>query len=67
MRVRAYSVFEIVAWPAAVWCGIEVALRTATGTFDGIAMTAALGSLAALTIVACRMRTAQLTPAPTRD
>ena len=60
MRLTAYSLFEIVAWPAAVWCVLELALRAGTRTYDGAAATAATGALAALTIVACRMRSHQL-------
>lgn len=60
MRAGAYGLFEIVAWPAAVWCAVEVSLRTAVGAFDGFVMTAAVGSLAASTILACRLRARQL-------
>ena len=60
MRRQAYLVFEIVAWPAAVWCALEAAARGATGTFDGLSETVLLGSMAATTIVACRWRSRQL-------
>jgi hypothetical protein len=63
MRPKAYHLFEIVAWPAAVWCAIEIGLRAATASYDGAAMTAATGALAAMTVVACRWRSAQLAPA----
>lgn len=60
MRSRAYWLFELVAWPAAVWGAIELALRLATKTYDGLPMAAATASLAALTIVAARWRSAAL-------
>jgi hypothetical protein len=60
VRLTAYSLFEIVAWPAAVWCALELALRAGSHTHDGAGATAATGALAALTIVACRMRAHQL-------
>ncbi|MGE3074002.1 MAG: hypothetical protein AB7N24_12155 [Dehalococcoidia bacterium] len=65
MRPGTYHLFEIVAWPAAAWCGLELVLRTATGTFDGIAATATTGIFAGLTIVACRLRTTALRTAAT--
>jgi hypothetical protein len=64
MRRSTYSLFEIVAWPAAVWCAIELALRAGTTTFDGAGMTAVTGALAAMTIVACRWRGRQLATQP---
>ena len=67
MRIGAYHLFEIVAWPAAVWCAIELGLRTAVGSADGVWMTIATGLCAASTIGACRMRTAQLARASARD
>lgn len=60
MRIGAYRLFEIVAWPAFAWCGIEVAVRLATRASAGLAATALTGAMAALTIAACRLRTAQL-------
>ena len=60
MRMQAYRLFEIVAWPAAAWCAIELVLRGATGSFEGMTWTALTGGMAALTIVACRIRSAQL-------
>ena len=56
MRVQAYRLFEIVAWPAAVWCAVEVAMRLATGELAGVTATLLTGSCAALTIVASRAR-----------
>ncbi len=60
MRQQAYRLFEIVAWPAAAWCGFEVVVRAAAGPGDGLAASALLGLLAAGTIAACRVRTRQL-------
>ena len=57
MRIHAYRLFEIVAWPAVVWCTIEVALRLATGELSGIPVTLLTGMCAALTVVAARART----------
>lgn len=62
MRRGAYRAFEIVAWPAAAWCALELALRTVSGAHDGTAATLVLGAMAAATIAACRIRTAQLGP-----
>ena len=63
MKREAYRVFEIVAWPAAAWCGLEIVLRTASGTHDGTAATVVLGAMAAATIAACRIRKGHLVPA----
>jgi len=52
--------FEIVAWPAAAWCAIELAMRAATGEFAGSGATLVSGVMAALMITGCRLRTAQL-------
>ncbi len=60
MRIEAYRLFEIVAWPAAAWCAIELLLRGATGEAAGMSMTAITGACAALTIVACRARNRSL-------
>ncbi|MCC6386951.1 MAG: hypothetical protein IT302_06180 [Dehalococcoidia bacterium] len=66
MRARGYWLFELVAWPAAAWCAIEVALRVGTGATDGIAATALLGLCAGGTIVAARTRQAALREARVR-
>lgn len=63
MRLQAYRVFEIVAWPAAVWCGLELVLRTVTANYQGISITAITGLCAALTIAAGRLRSRQLATA----
>ena len=63
MRIGAYRLLEIVAWPALAWCGIEVVLRLATRAPGGLAATALTGAMAALTIAACRLRAAQLAAA----
>jgi len=60
MRIGAYQLFEIVSWPALVWCAIELSIRTVTFTPDGMAGTALLGSMAAACIVASRWRSRQL-------
>ena len=60
MRARAYFLFELVAWPAAVWCGAELVLRAATGETGGIRGAGLTGMCAALTIVAARWRSRQL-------
>ena len=60
MRIHAYRLFEIVAWPAAIWCAVELALRGTTGETAGMSMTAITGASAALTIVACRARNRSL-------
>lgn len=60
MRTEVYRVFEIVAWPALVWCALELGLRGAVRDFDGAAATTFLGVLASLTVLGCRLRTAQL-------
>jgi hypothetical protein len=64
MRLSAYHLFEIVAWPAAVWCTLEATLRFASGEVEGLATTAATAALAGLTVAACRIRSRQLVPAP---
>jgi|GEM_PF-4172953 len=60
MRKTAYSLFELVAWPAAAWSVVETVLRSATGAIDGLAAAAATGALATGTIVACRLRLSAL-------
>lgn len=60
MRTRAYFLFELVAWPAAVWCGVELVLRAATGATAGIGSVGLTGGCAVLTVFACRVRTMQL-------
>lgn len=60
MRARAYFLFELVAWPAAVWCGAELVLRAATGETGGIGGAGLTGMCAALTIVAARWRSREL-------
>ncbi len=60
MRTRAYFLFELVAWPAAAWCAVELLLRVATGATAGMGDTGLTGVSAALTIVAVRWRSRQL-------
>lgn len=56
MRAGAYFLFEIVAWPAAIWCGMELVLRVAMGETAGIDSAGLTGACAALTIVSVRWR-----------
>ena len=60
MRVGAYLVFEIVAWPAAAWCALELVLRIAANDFAGISATILTAACAILTIAGSRLRTRQL-------
>ncbi len=60
MRLRAYFLFELVAWPAALWSGTEVVLRVATGATGGLGSAGLTGACAALTIAAARWRSRQL-------
>lgn len=66
MRERGYWLFELVAWPAAAWCGIEAAIRVGAGATDGLAATVLLGLCAAGTVVAARTRQAALREARVR-
>lgn len=56
MRGHAYSLFETVAWPAAVWCAAEVVLRVMAREPADVEAAAVTGVMAALTIVGCRWR-----------
>lgn len=70
MRITAYHLFEIVAWPALIWCSVEVAIRIAASEPDGLGMTLLTGGCAALTVVGARIRTKQISayaPIETRD
>jgi hypothetical protein len=58
MRRRAYWVFALVAWPAAVWGCIEVVLRLATGETGGLWAVSVLTVCALGTILGARWRTA---------
>jgi hypothetical protein len=60
VRTRAYFLFELVAWPAAVWCAAELLLRAATGETGGSVGAALTGTCAVLTVFACRLRAMQL-------
>lgn len=66
MRQRSYWLFELVAWPAAVWCAAEAAIRIGTGATEGLAATVMLGACAAGTIVTARTRQAMIAPRPVR-
>jgi hypothetical protein len=59
VRVGAYRLFEIVAWPAAAWGAVEVALRAAMGE-PGIGGALLTCVCAAGMIAASRARTRQL-------
>jgi hypothetical protein len=60
LRPRAYFLFELVAWPALVWCGAELVLRLAAGATGGMGSTGLTATCAALTIGAARWRSRQL-------
>ncbi len=64
MRAHAYSLFALVAWPAAVWGAIETVLRLASGYGDGLAESVALTACAAATITGCAWRKRALAEAP---
>ena len=54
MRERAYWLFALVAWPAAVWGCIEVALRLAIRDMDGLPGVAVMTCCAIGTILLSR-------------
>ncbi|MCE7927303.1 MAG: hypothetical protein HUU14_07695 [Dehalococcoidia bacterium] len=56
MRVGAYHLFELVAWPALAWCALELPLRAASGAAAGTMVTAVTLGCAVATVVACRWR-----------
>lgn len=56
MRDRIYRLAELVAWPAAVWGGIELVLRGITGYRVGATETALITACAILTIWLARTR-----------
>ena len=66
MRNHACRVFEIVAWPVAAWCAVELVVRTSTANFDGVSASAITGACAVLTITAARIRTRQFAAATTK-
>jgi hypothetical protein len=66
MRHGAYFIFELFAWPALAWCGVELALRAAAGAGGGAGAAALTGACAAGTIVACRWRNRTLESEPAR-
>lgn len=66
MRHGAYFIFELLAWPALAWCGVELALRAAAGAGGGAGAAALTGACAAGTIVACRWRNRTLESEPAR-
>lgn len=58
----AYRAFEVVAWPAAGWGGVECLLRASIGPRDGLAGAALLAACAGGTIVFCRLRLRRIEP-----
>ena len=68
MRRGTYAVFEILAWPAAVWCSGECVWRIASGNVAGLGEPALVAAAAVGTIVAClcRMAALALRPGPER-
>lgn len=56
MRLQAYQLFEIVAWPALVWCALESTLRIAVGDNSGLGSALFIAACAAATIAAARSR-----------
>ena len=56
MRDNAYWLFALVAWPAAAWGVIELVLRVAAGSTEGMLDTAAMTTCAFGTIAATTMR-----------
>ena len=60
MRLASYRLFEIVSWPAVVWCGAEIVMRCVTGDVPGAAQPGVLFAMAACTVVSCRTRAGQL-------
>jgi hypothetical protein len=65
MRDQTYRLFEIVAWPAAGWGTVELALRAGAGFGQGANATLITTVMAALTIVASRQRRRALAAANT--
>lgn len=56
MRDRTYRLIEIIAWPAAVWGGVELLLRAMSGYSVGASDTAVVMACASLTIFLARTR-----------
>ena len=63
MKVSAYGLGAIVAWPAVAWCAVEAGLRVVGGYSAGAGQLALTGGCAAATIVAVHVRRAALAPA----
>ncbi len=66
MRDAGYRLFEIVAWPAACWGAVELALRAGTGHGNGAGATVIITLMATLTIVVARQRRHAIATAVTR-
>jgi hypothetical protein len=67
VRAHAYDLFELVAWPAVAWGGIEAVLRFATGYNTGLADSLLIAAAGVATVTACRMRRTALALAPSRN
>ncbi len=61
MRDRSYWLAELVAWPAAMWGGIEFLLRLAAGYPAGAPGAGLITACAILTIYLARTRRGMLT------
>lgn len=59
MKAQGYRVFEIVAWPAVVWCPVEAVLRGIQGDARGAAWATLLAGMAAGMIAGGRMARGQ--------
>ncbi|MGH2632674.1 MAG: hypothetical protein ACRDG3_04620 [Tepidiformaceae bacterium] len=66
MRSQVYWLTALVAWPAAVWCTVELLLRAATGYGEGTLNTVTIGLCAVATLVATNWRRGALAGAATR-
>jgi len=66
VRDRAYWLFALVAWPAAVWGVVELGLRAMSGYGDGIGESLLLTVAAAGTILVTGWRRRELSAAVDR-
>ena len=62
-RLHAYTAFAILAWAAAIWVALEVALRLAVGYFDGVGQTLAIELCALGALLALRWRRSRVSDA----
>ena len=63
MKVSAYGLGAIVAWPAVAWCAVEAGLRVVDGHSAGAGQLALADGCAAAAMVAVHVRRAALAPA----